>query len=217
MSLAILFRFLCTQHVSDINIPIIRSLRLCCWITSSVVLFSVRCVLEIWCGWVWVVSVLQACLQHGHYSNQTMMHGPINIRSPCNVSGQFLVQHFLLWPWANWDNIVKDERVVKFGSIRVWLPTQSRIMIPDHGQFLIQGVCLASDGVEVKAASWHACAGREGRRKYSSIRKLRARRGWVVITTPRPIYPRERRSDGHRTQNTSFLPAPPSIYLVKIP
>jgi hypothetical protein len=30
MSLAILFHFLCTQHVSDINISIIRSLRLCC-------------------------------------------------------------------------------------------------------------------------------------------------------------------------------------------
>ena len=60
MSLAILFHFLCTQHVSDINISIIRSLWLCCWITTSVVLFSVRCVLEIWCGWVWVVLVLQA-------------------------------------------------------------------------------------------------------------------------------------------------------------
>ena len=60
MSLTILFHFLCTQHVSDINISIIRSMRLCCWITTSVVLFSFRCVLEIWCGWVWVVSVLQA-------------------------------------------------------------------------------------------------------------------------------------------------------------
>ena len=60
MSLAILFHFLCAQHVSDINIPIMRSLRLCCWITTSIVLFSVRCVLEIWCGWFWVVSVLQA-------------------------------------------------------------------------------------------------------------------------------------------------------------
>jgi len=34
MSLAILFHFLCTQHVSDINISIIRSLRLCCWSTT---------------------------------------------------------------------------------------------------------------------------------------------------------------------------------------
>ena len=46
MSLAIFFHFLCAQHVSNVNIPIIRSLQLCCWITTSVVLFSVRCVLE---------------------------------------------------------------------------------------------------------------------------------------------------------------------------
>jgi len=60
MSLAILFHFLCAEHVTDINISIIRSLRLCWWITKSVVLFSVRCVLEIWCGSFWVVFVLQA-------------------------------------------------------------------------------------------------------------------------------------------------------------
>ena len=47
MSLAILFQLLCTQHVSDINISIFRSLRLCWWITTSVVLFSVRCVLQL--------------------------------------------------------------------------------------------------------------------------------------------------------------------------
>jgi hypothetical protein len=41
------------------RISIVRSLRLRCWITTLVVLFSVRCVLEIWCCWVWVVSVLQ--------------------------------------------------------------------------------------------------------------------------------------------------------------
>ena len=60
MSLAILFHFLCAQHVSDINISIIRSLRLFCSITILVVLFLVRCVLEIRCGWVGVISVLQA-------------------------------------------------------------------------------------------------------------------------------------------------------------
>ena len=47
MSLAILFHLLCAQHVSDINISIFRSLRLGWWITTSVVLFSVRCVLEL--------------------------------------------------------------------------------------------------------------------------------------------------------------------------
>jgi len=45
MSLAILFHLLCAQHVSGINISIFKSLRL--WITTSVVLFSVRCVLEL--------------------------------------------------------------------------------------------------------------------------------------------------------------------------
>ena len=36
MPLAILFHFLCAQHVWDINISIIRSLRMFCWITALV-------------------------------------------------------------------------------------------------------------------------------------------------------------------------------------
>ena len=47
MSLAVLFHLLCAQHVSGINISIFRSSRLCWWITTSVILFSVRCVLEL--------------------------------------------------------------------------------------------------------------------------------------------------------------------------
>jgi hypothetical protein len=42
MSLDILFYVWCTQHVSDINISIIRSLRLCCWITTLVILLFRR-------------------------------------------------------------------------------------------------------------------------------------------------------------------------------
>jgi len=62
-------RFLCAQHVSDINISIIRSLRLFCWINTLVVLFLFRYVLEFRCGWVGVVSVLQVfmcstCFRH---------------------------------------------------------------------------------------------------------------------------------------------------------
>ena len=73
MSLLILFHFLCAQHVSGINISIIRSLRLFCWITKLVVLVLVRCVLEFRCGWVGMVPVLQAeaQLQHGYNSNPT--------------------------------------------------------------------------------------------------------------------------------------------------
>ena len=55
-----LYHFWCSKHVSDINTSIISSLRLFCWITTFVVLFLVRCVLEFRCGWVGVVSVLQA-------------------------------------------------------------------------------------------------------------------------------------------------------------
>jgi len=52
MTLALLFHFVCAQHVSDINTSIVRSLRLCWWITTSVVLFSVRCVFG---ALVWLV------------------------------------------------------------------------------------------------------------------------------------------------------------------
>jgi len=81
MSLAILFH-LCTQHVSDINMSIIRSLQLWYWTTTSVVLFPVRCVLEILCGWVWVVSMLQAASVHvaGYPSS-----GACRLLAACNT------------------------------------------------------------------------------------------------------------------------------------
>jgi len=59
MSLAILFHFLCAQHVSDINISIIRSLRLFPYNYHTGRIALVRYVLEFQCGWVGVVSVLQ--------------------------------------------------------------------------------------------------------------------------------------------------------------
>jgi len=64
MSLAILFHFLCAQHVSDINISISRSLRLFCWITTLVVLFFVRCVLEFRCGWMMDILMCETCWAH---------------------------------------------------------------------------------------------------------------------------------------------------------
>ena len=100
MSLAILFHFLCAQHVLDINISIIRSLRLCCWITTSVVLFLVRCVLEIWCSWVWVVSVLQAVVIQQHSHKLLMMD--ILMSKIC---------------WAHkWNKIASDIKLVFYSS-----------------------------------------------------------------------------------------------------
>jgi len=86
MSLAILFYFLCVQHVSDINISIIRSLRLCCWITTLVVLFSVRCVLEIWCGWVWVVLICNTD------TTQTQLHQISNTKRNKNKTTNVVIQ-----------------------------------------------------------------------------------------------------------------------------
>ena len=80
MSLAIFFfHLLCAQQVSDINISIFRSLRLCWWITTSVVLFSDRCVLEFllrlvfggvrFAGW----SRLQLLRQRNKYINLNIL------------------------------------------------------------------------------------------------------------------------------------------------
>ena len=111
MSLAILFYFLCTQHVSDINIAIIRSLRLCCWITISVVLFLVRCVLEIWCGCVWVGLPCQyfTLLMKGAWR-------PKHVEKVCSNKICILLHHvgvlFNLVLWCtetqNW-NLYKDK------------------------------------------------------------------------------------------------------------
>jgi len=74
MSLAILFHFLRAQHVSDIHMSIIGSLRLFCWITTLVVMLLVRCVLEFRCGWVGAVSVLQAASACNTYTTATQPH-----------------------------------------------------------------------------------------------------------------------------------------------
>jgi len=82
MSLAILFYFLCAQHVSDINISIIRaydySVELPHW---SCVLGSMCVGVSVWLGWsgicvgisVWLgwsgIRVEGFSLQHGYHSN----------------------------------------------------------------------------------------------------------------------------------------------------
>ena len=129
MSLAVLFHLLCAQHVSHINISIIRSLRLLCWITPSVVLFSVRCVLEIWCGWVWVVSVLQPdwSLQHGHYSNPTTpkLNTQLTENKTTDVviqqhSRKLLMMDILMsetcWAHTKWNKIASDIKLFFYSS-----------------------------------------------------------------------------------------------------
>ena len=132
MSLAILFHFLCAQHVSDLNISIIRSLRLCFWITTSVVVFSVRCVLEIWCGWVWVVSVLQAeaCASACNTdTTQTQPHQISNTQRTENTTTDVVIQQqsrkFLMMDMLmsetcrahkKWNKIASDIKLVFYSS-----------------------------------------------------------------------------------------------------
>jgi len=56
--LLLLFYFLDTHHVWGINMPIFRTLRLCCWTTTLAVSFLICCVLELGCGSARMVSRL---------------------------------------------------------------------------------------------------------------------------------------------------------------
>ena len=75
-----------------LNISIIRSLRLFCWITTFVVLFIVRCVLEFRCGWVGVVSVLQAEAQHNTDTTPTQPHRNSNTHRTKNNTTNVVIQ-----------------------------------------------------------------------------------------------------------------------------
>ena len=143
-SLVILFHFLSAQHVSDINISIIRSLRLCCWITTLVVSFSVRCVLEIWCCWVWVVPMLQASAcntgttqtQLSAYTTgttQTQLHQISNTQRTENETTNMVIQQHsrkllmmdilmseTCWAHKKWNIIASDINLVFYSSTPDW-------------------------------------------------------------------------------------------------
>jgi len=97
-----------------VNISIIRSLRLFCWITTLVVLFLVRCVLEFRCGRVGVVSVLQAEAQHRTKNNMSNVVIQQNSR-------KLLIMDILMsetcWAHKNWNKIASDIKLVFYSSI----------------------------------------------------------------------------------------------------
>jgi len=105
MSLAILFHFLCAKHVSDINITIIRSLRLFCWIVG-------------------VVSVLQASACNTD-TTPTQPHRNSNThRTKNNTTNVGIQQHSrkllmmdilvseTCWAHKKWNKIVSDIKLV---------------------------------------------------------------------------------------------------------
>jgi len=143
MSLDILFHFLCTQHVLDINVSIIRGLRLCCWITTSVVLFSVRCVLEISCRWVWVVFVLQteACNTD---TTQTHLHQISNTQRTENKTTDVVIQQHsrkplmmdtliseTCWVHKKWNKISSDIKLLFYSSTITMMHSPININIPN--------------------------------------------------------------------------------------
>jgi hypothetical protein len=66
---------------------------------------------------------------------------------------------------------------VRFQCVRVWIPA---------GLFLYVHI------LTVKVTPWHVCAGTQERRiQRQPIRNLGTRRGWIVSTTTRPLYPME--------------------------
>jgi len=75
----------------------------CPRITTSAILFSVRCVLEIWCGWFWVVFVLQAeaCKIQQHSRKLLMMD--ILMSETC-------------WVHKKWNKIASDIKLVFHSS-----------------------------------------------------------------------------------------------------
>jgi len=128
MSFAVLFHFVCAQHASDINISIIRSLRLISWITTLVVLFLVRCVLEFRCGWVRVVSVLRASACNTD-TTPTQPHGNSNTHRTKNNttnaviqqnSRKLLMMDILIseacWAHKKWNKIANDIKLVFYSS-----------------------------------------------------------------------------------------------------
>jgi len=115
MSLAILFHFLCAQHVSDINISTIRSLRLFCWISTLVVLFLVRCVLEFRCGWFGVVTVWQAEASNTHRTKNKTTNVVIQQNSRKLLMMDTLISE-TCWAHKKWNKIASDIKLVSYSS-----------------------------------------------------------------------------------------------------
>jgi len=122
MSLAILFHFLCAQHVSDINISIARSLRLFCWITTSVVLFLVRCVLVFRFGWVAGWSTASACCTdtpvtqpHRISNTHRTKNNTTNVviqQNSCKLLMMDILMSETCWAHKKWNKIASDIKSV---------------------------------------------------------------------------------------------------------
>ena len=120
---------------------LIRSLRLFCRITTLVVLFLVRCVLQFRCGWVGVVSVLQAEAACNTDITPTQPHRNCNTHRTKNNTTNVVIQQnsrklpmmdILMsetcWAHKKWNKIANDIKLVFYSSTvnNVWPTTSSQ-------------------------------------------------------------------------------------------
>jgi len=103
------------QPNHNINISIVRSLWLFCWITTLVVLFLVRCVLEFRCGRVGVVSVLQAEAQLCVVTKNNMTNVIIQQNSRKLLMMDILMSE-TCWADKKWNKISIGIKLVFYSS-----------------------------------------------------------------------------------------------------
>ena len=114
MSLAILFHFLCAQHVPDINIFIIRSLRLFCWITTLAVLFLVRCVLEFLCRSACNTDTTPT-QPHRNSNTHRTKNNTTNVviqQNSCKLLMMDILMSETCWAHKKWNKIASDIKLV---------------------------------------------------------------------------------------------------------
>jgi len=135
MLLVILFHFLCVQHVSDINISIIRSLRLFCWITILVVLILVRCVLgdSVWLGWS---GIRVAGFQPHRISNtHRTKNNTTNVVIQQN-SRELLMMDILMsetcWAHKKWNKIASNIKLAFYSSTIFHATVTQTSLIPTN-------------------------------------------------------------------------------------
>jgi len=148
MSLAILCHFLCAQHVSDINISITRSLRLFCWITTLVVLFVVRCVLEFRCGSACNTDTTPT-QPHRNSNTHRTKNNTTNVAIQQN-SRKLLMLDILMsetcWAHKKWNKIASDIELVFYSSTITMIHGPINIRLSSwpstkSSEFLAKGDC----------------------------------------------------------------------------
>jgi len=112
MSLAILFHFLCAQHISDINISIIRSLQLFCWITTLVVLFLV------WCASACNTDTTPTQPHRNSNTHRTKNNTTYVViyQNSRNLLMVDIVRSETCWAHKKWNKIASDIKLVFYSS-----------------------------------------------------------------------------------------------------